>query len=289
MTTNASRPEEVRWPRFLKFDGSLHDPPGAARADEDLPDLAILRFNETNDAHEDLYTRACHGSDVARHARDEAGRLKAWAKKALDAWRTAQLEHPERRAWLPLMTLIALCLLALDSWAAYFAAEALGGDQRVTLLWAALFLVILGLLEAGLAWSAERHPKLFRLIAAGLVAFAVLLALLRFDFFAAVGTSAIAAVIGATVFTVCTVMFVAGGFAAVRYAETLGIWQSRRRARKAARTAADAEDTAARRAGERDRRIDAYLARMRPTLLGHTAGVHDIENKVRAHLLRESS
>lgn len=249
------------------------------------PDTHILRFNAMNEAHEYLYTLACHASDVARHAGKEALRLWALAKTERDAWRMAQLEHPERRAWLPLMAMIALILLALDSAAAYFAAEALGGDQQVTILWAALFLVILGLLEGGLSWTADRNRTVFRVIATGLVGFAVLLALLRFDFFAAVGITFLGATIGAIVFTVCTVMFVAGGFAVLRHAETVGIWQARRRVQRAARQAASADARAARRVAERDRRVDAYLGRMRPTLLGQAAGAQTIEDKVRAHLL----
>ena len=249
------------------------------------PDAVILRFNEDNLANEELYERARHASDVAYRARGNADGAQADAKRARDAWRTAQLEYPDRRAWLPLMSLIAVALLALDSWAAYFAAEALGGDQRATLLWAALFLVILGLLEGGLAWSAERNRKIFRLIALGLGTFAVLLALLRFGFFAAVGTGLVAAVIGAAAFTACTIMFVIGGFAAVRYAETMTIWQAHHHARKAARKAADADASARRRADERDRRVDAYVGRIRSTLLRDFAAAGDMENKVRAHML----
>ena len=253
------------------------------------PEVVILHFNEENEANEELYERARLATDIARRARDEADRSQAEAKKARGARRTAQLEHHDRRAWLPLMTGIALVLLVLDSWAAYFAAEALRGDQRVTLLWAALFLVILGLLEAGLAWSAERSKKTFRLIAAGLAVFAILLALLRFGFFADVGTGLVAALVGGCVFTICTIMFVAGGFVAIRYAETVTIWQARRRARKAAKKADAAEAVAYRRAAERDRRVDAYLGRLRSTLLREFPGAQDIETKVRAHMLGEPS
>jgi hypothetical protein len=251
------------------------------------PEAAILRFNEDDETNEELYESARLAADVARRTRQEAAQARAKAKKARGAWRTAQLEHHDRRAWLPLMTLIALALLGLDSWAAYFAAQALGGDQRVTLLWAALFLVILGLLEAGLAWSAERNKKVFRLIAVALAVFACLLALLRFGFFAAVGTGLIAAVVGACVFTVCTIGFVAGGFAAIRYAETVTIWLARCRARKAGKNAEAAEAVAYRRAAERDRRVDAYVGRIRPTLLRDFPGANDMETKIRMHMLGE--
>jgi hypothetical protein len=211
------------------------------------------------------------------------------ARKDRGAWRTAQLEHPERRAWLPMMLFVAAGLLALDSWAAYFAAEALGGDQRVTLLWAALFLVILGLFEVGLARSAERNRTIFRLTALGLGLFAVLLSILRFGFFVGVGTGPVAATVAAAVFTVCTVMFVVGGFAAVRYAETLETCKARRRARRSGKKAANAAAVADRRTAERDRGIDAYVGRIRAALLSEHGGAQALEDKVRAHLLGEPS
>jgi hypothetical protein len=187
-----------------------------------------------------------------RHG-DDVQDAEAVAKVAHEAWRAAQLEHPERRAWLPLMIIIAVLLLALDSWAAYFAAEALGGGQKVALLWTAQFLVILGLLEAGLAWSAERsNRKAFRLITLALGVFVIMLALLRFGFFDAVGTGLLAAVIGAAVFAACTSMFVIGGFVAIRRAETMEIWQARRRARKATRRAYGTTASARRRVGALD-------------------------------------
>jgi hypothetical protein len=119
--------------------------------------------------------------------------------------------------------------------------------------------------------------------------FAILLALLRFGFFAAVGTGVAGALVGACVFTVCTIMFVAGGFAAVRYAETMTIWQARRGARKAAKKARAAEAEADRRAAQRDRRVDAFLGRIRPTLLRDFLGAQDMEARVRAHMLGEPS
>jgi len=269
-----------------------HGPEGSRQsvtASPVRPEAVILRFNEEDEVNEELYESARLAADVARQKREEAGRFREWAKKARGARRTAQFEHPDRRAWLPAMTMIAVVLLGLDAGAAYFAAEALGGDQRVTLLWTALFLVILGLLEAGLAWSAERNKKLFRLAAAGLAGFAILLALLRFGFFFDVGTGLIPALAGACVFTACTIMFVAGGFAAIRYAETVTIWQARGRARKATKRAEAAEAEAYRSAAERDRRVGAYLGRIRPMLLRDFPGVHDLEAKVRAHMMGEPS
>ena len=115
-----------------------------------------------------------------------------------------------------------------------------------------------------------------------------MLALLRFGFFAAVGTGLVGALVGACVFTVCTIGFVAGGFAAIRYAETVTIWQARWRASKSGqerpRRLRRPPD---RRAAERDRRVDAYLGRIRPTLLRDFPGAQDMEARIRAHMLGE--
>jgi energy-converting hydrogenase Eha subunit C len=252
------------------------------------PEEVIWRFNQEHVANDELYERGRHSTDLANQAARNENEAKARAKQERDGWRTSQLEHPHRRAWLPWMVLIAVVLLGLDAWAAYFAAEALGNDQRSTLLWAGLFLVILGLLEAGLAWSAERSRRVFSLIALALAVFVILLALLRFGFFSTIGTGLLAAVVAAAVFTACTIIFVIGGFAAIRYAETLTIWQARRHARKAERQAADAAAAARRRAADRDRLVNAYIGRIRPTLLRQLGNARDMEDKVRAHMLGSS-
>jgi hypothetical protein len=275
MATNDLPREELREP------SDVTGPLGA--------DAVIRSFNEASETSEELYERAGHARDVAARARAHWEGLQEIARSARGALRTAQLEHPERRAWLPLMIVVALWLLALDSWAAYFAAEALGGDQRVTLLWAALFLVILALFEAGLARYADRNRTVFRLIALGLGLFAALLSILRFGFFEEVGTSPAAAAVAAAVFTVCTVMFVVGGFAAIRHAETPETYQARRRARNAEKKAAAAGALADRCAAERDRRIDAYIGRIRPALLCEHGGAQAMEDKVRAHLTGQRS
>lgn len=262
---------------------------GLPREPHDNTARVIVQFNDENPANEELYERGRHAADVARDAGDQEEEAKAGAKRARNVWRTAQLENPERRAWLPWMVVVAVVLLALDAWAAYFAAEALGNDQRSTLLWAGLFLVILGLLEAGLAWSAERSRRIFRLVAVALAAFVILLALLRFGFFDTVGTGMLAAILGAVVFTACTIIFVVGGFAAIRYAETLTIWQARRRASKAERRASAAAAVARRRAAERNRLVNAYVGRIRPTLLRDFGDTHEMEANVRAHMLGEAS
>jgi hypothetical protein len=198
------------------------------------PEVVIPAFNSEDETHAELFEWTRRAAGVARRAREESDRSRAGPKEARGAWRSAQLERHDHRAWLPLMTLVALALLGLDSWAAHFAAGALGSDQRVALLWAASFLVIVGCLGAGLAWSARRSKNVLRVIAAGLAVFASLLALLRFGFLA--GTGVVAAVARACVFTVCTMMIAAGGFAATPYPEAMTIWQGRRRSRRSAGT-----------------------------------------------------
>ena len=76
----------------------------------------IARFNDDNDANDELYENArlaCRRRAPGPRGRRPSSR--AGARKARGAWRTAQLEHHDRRGWLPLMTLIAVALLGLDS------------------------------------------------------------------------------------------------------------------------------------------------------------------------------
>jgi hypothetical protein len=194
----------------------------------------IVRFNEADSANEELYEKARRASDAASRARAEA-----W--EARDALRTAQLEHPERRWRLPLMSLIALVLFGCDSFAAFVTAQTFGLDQPSSLMMAAMLLAILGGLEVGLAWFAQRNRTAFRLLAFCLGTFTVLLGFVRFASFAATGAGTIAAMVGAALFATSATVFVIGGYAALRYTETLTIWQARRHARMAERKAAKAE------------------------------------------------
>jgi hypothetical protein len=139
--------------------------------------------------------------------------------------------------------------------------------------------------------SAERNKRAFRMITLALALFAVFLALLRFVFFAAIGTGLISSVISAVLFTGCTILFVWAGFLALRHSETVEIWRARCRDRKAARKADDADESAAREAAHRDRLIDAYLSRIRPSLLRTCTGsqITAVENDIRAHMIGESA
>ncbi len=100
VTTSTSRPDGLGWPVSFPPGGTGQDPPAAAQVTEGLPDTAIQLFKEMNDARAGLCVWTCHASDVARHAREEAGRRRGLAKKALDAWRTAQPPAPRLRTWL---------------------------------------------------------------------------------------------------------------------------------------------------------------------------------------------
>src|SRR5690242_14200801 len=93
------------------------------------PEAVIRAFNG-EDAHAELFESARHAADIVHRAHAESDRSCAVARKAHRAWRTAQLEHHDRRAWLPLMALTALIFLGLDLRAAYSAAVTLGGDQQ---------------------------------------------------------------------------------------------------------------------------------------------------------------
>ena len=101
----------------------------------------------------------------------------------------------------------------------------------------------------------------------------------------------IASVIGAALFTACTILFVWAGFLALRYCETVDIWRARCQDRNAARKADAAEDRAAGQAANRDRLTDAYLSRLRPSLLRSCTApqMAGVENDIRAHLAGEQA
>jgi len=267
--------------------------PGSPAQDEYPGDIvAIVRsFNSEHKAHEEQYGRTRQASDRTRRARDAAAAERQKAEDTHAGYLTAQAEHPERRGPLLVMVLAALVTLALDGFASYFAAESLGGDQQATFIWTGIFLAVLAILEGGLALSAERNKKAFRLITLALGMFATFLALLRFVFFSAIGGGPIASVIGAALFTACTILFVWAGFLALRYCETVDIWRARCQDRNAARKADAAEDRAAGQAANRDRLTDAYLSRLRPSLLRSCTApqMAGVENDIRAHLAGEQA
>jgi hypothetical protein len=284
-------------PNVRKINASAATPTtsrSAASAGGQAPPDAVTvirSFNGEHQANEEQYARVRQVSDAARRARADARAEQQKAAGAHAAYLTSQAEHPERRGPLLVMVIAALATLALDGYASYFAAESLGGDQQATLIWTGIFLVILAILEGGLALTAERNKKAFRLIAFALALFAIFLALLRFVFFSAVGGRPISSVIGAALFTGCTILFVWAGFLALRYSETVDIWKARYRDRSAARRAEAADERAARQAARRDRLIDAYLSRIRLSLLQTCTAPQIIatEEAIQAHLIGQAA
>jgi hypothetical protein len=230
---------------------------------------AVVRdFNAANQAHDRLWARTRHTADGVRRAIDEESRAREAARDAEDAHLAALAEHPHRRASLLQQVIIAACFIALDGVACWFAAQALGNAQLETLLWTALFLAVLAGGEVAMDYYSERSRPAWRLVLAALSAFVAGLGVLRFEYLATVGAvDASAALVGATLFTATTAGFVVIGYRALRAAETVHSWRARRCARRAARAAEAARNRLAAMVAERNRYIDAYLSRIRRTLL----------------------
>ncbi len=164
----------------------------------------------------------------------------------------------------------------------------MGNDQLETVLWAGLFLATLAGGEVALDHYSERSRSAWRLLAGGLAAFVTGLGVLRFLFPDTVGTDgAIAALVGAVLFTAATAGFVLIGYRALRAAETFRAAQARLRARTAAREAKVAAARLASAAAQRDRLVDAYLSRIRVSLL-KTCTMSELplmEAAIRLHLI----
>jgi hypothetical protein len=252
---------------------------------------AVRAFNAANRQHEDLWSRIQHAVDAVRHGREEAQEAAAEADDTHAAHQAIQAENPERRAPRPRQLMLAGVTVALDAVACDFAAQAIGNGQLETLAWTALFLAVLAGGEFALDHChRERHRKLWRMIAGGLAGFTVGLGVLRFTYLATVGTdSPLAALVGAGLFTVATMVFVSAGYWALRGSETSAAAKARRRARKAANQESAANDRVTRCLAQRDRLADAYLVRIKAVLLQtHPAGdLPRLEAQVRAHLLGE--
>lgn len=254
------------------------DSPAATRAQrsgQPMPDVMaeIISFNSENDAHEDLWSRT-------RQATDQVGRAELAARQADTKWANADLSHkslaaeyPERSASRPRQWIIAAGALALDAVACYFAAEPLGGSPAQTLLWALLFLALLGAGEFTLDLYRDTHPVLWRWTAAALGVFVGLLGVLRFWFLAAVGSEGlVTAVAGAFLFTMATAGFVVIGYRALRAAETSQAWRARRQVRTCRKTAEAAHRRVERLKLRCDRLAGAYLGRIRTRLIKNCSG-----------------
>lgn len=269
--------------------GALPDAPGQG---PDLPDVAedIREFNASNKAHEDLWARAHQAGDMVRRSGVDDQTAQQAAQEAHDFHLAVQAEHPQRRASLLQQVIIAALTVALDGVACWFAAQALGNGQLETLLWAGLFLAMLAGGEVALDYYSDRNRKAWQLLALGLAAFVAGLGVLRFLFLDTVGIDGlIAALVGATLFTAATAAFLMIGYRALRAAETPRAWKARRRARRVGRDAAAASARLATCVAARDRLVDAYLARIRISLLKKctSSEMPVLEAALRAHLTGE--
>ena len=264
------------------------DHPPGSRPPEVMPE--ILACNSASKAQEELWARTRQAADIASHAAAAARSADAEQDEAEIEYQTAQAEHPERSAPRPRQWLIAAGALALDGLACYFAAEALDADQRQTLAWAVLFLALLGVAEVMLDHFCDGHRAAWRAIALAVGGFIALLGVLRYSFLATVGAAGlIAALAGASLFTVATAGFVIIGYRALRAAESGPAWQARRRASARGRAAAAAHRRLARQLAIRDRLARAYLSQIRKRL-AHTCTASQLpalEQAVWAHLVGE--
>ena len=264
--------------------------PRRSPENSDDPIAHVRSLNQEHTAHEELYIRTRQASDSADRAHRGALVARANAQDAHKAYLTSQAEEPDRRAPLLQQAAIASGTLSFDAVACYFAAEALGSDELQTCLWAALFLATLATAEIALDRYAERSRKIWRTIAAGLLLFVSGLAILRFVYFDVVSAGGpIAALVGAFLFSVFTIGFVAAGYRALRAAETIQTWKAHRRARQADKEAGAKTARAAQLVASRDRLADAYLAILRPRLLRSCtrAQLQGVEEAVRRHLIGE--
>ncbi len=259
----------------------------AKRPAQEVKEL-ILDFNRLSKAHEDLYSRTRHETDLVNQSVIAARNADSERDAADRDHKTAQAEEPERRAPRPRQWLFAAAALCLDAAACYFAAEALGGSQPETIAWAALFLAVLGSGELMLDHFSDRHRVVWRWVAVVLGVFIMLLGLLRYSFLATVGAEGLlAALAGASLFSLATAGFVIIGYRALRAAESGKTWRARRLLRSRERAAAAAHGKLARQIAHRDGLASAYLSRIRLRLIevGTVTPLRQMEQAVRTHLL----
>ncbi len=275
-----------------------HDPPRPPEAPRSGQPLwagglqdatsAVRAFNNANRAHEDLWSRVRHATDIVRHARHEVADAESLAADADAAHRLIRAEHQDRGAPRVRQLLLAGLTIALDGLACNFAAQALGGGPRETLVWTVLFLAVLAAGELALDVYQERQRRaVWRLLAGGLGAFVAMLGALRYSFLITVGTEGpVTAVIGAALFTAVTTCLVLLGYRALRAAETAAAWKARRRKLALERKARAARGTVQAQIARRDRLADAYLSQLRTSLLQSCTAsqLAAMEHAVRMHL-----
>lgn len=227
----------------------------------------IRTVNASHTALADLWSRIRRAADAARRSRDVARRATETAQQASLGHQLIQAEQPGRTAPLPRQLALALVTVLLDGVACYFAAQALDGDQRDTLIWTVLFLAVLGFGE----WSLDHchDVRFWRWIVAGLSLFVILLGALRLSYLVLTEPGGpVPALAGAAIFTIATAAFLVLGYRALRAAETSQAWRARRQARAAIRrqlaacAKADADTDLC------ERLAANYLAEVRHWLLG---------------------
>ena len=248
---------------------------------------SIRRFNASNRAHEDLWTRTHQAGDAVRGAAREREAAVSRARQARDFHLAVQAEYPRRTAPLIRQVLVAGATITLDWVACWFAAQALSGGRTETLVWSVLFLAILAAGEVGLDHYSERGRRAWLLLVAGLASFAAGLGVLRFLYLATVVTAgAAAAVVGAALFTIATAGFLVIGYRTLRAAERIPCWQARRWSRQADRVTAAADRRVARLLRERNRLVDAYVSRIRVDLVKtySACSLLRLEAALRSHL-----
>ena len=252
----------------------------------DIADF-VVPFNASNQAHEDLWTRACQAGDAVRRSVHDRDGAQLRARHARSFHLAVQAEYPHRRSPLPQQVFVAASTLALDGVACWFAAQALGNGQVETLLWTLLFLAVLAGGEVSLDYYSERGGRTWRLLVTGLVAFVTGLGILRFLYLSTVGAvGAAAALVGAALFTTATAGFLVIGYRALRAAEKPPAWQARKWSRQADREVAAASRRVSRLLRERNRLVDAYISRIRGDLLGKCPSdqLPQLEAALREHL-----
>jgi hypothetical protein len=265
------------------------DPPDGQPRMTTSADIAelVIPFNASNQAHEDLWTRACQAGDAVRRSVHDRDGAQLRARHARSFHLAVQAEYPHRRSPLPRQVFVAASTLALDGVACWFAAQALGNGQVETLLWTLLFLAVLAGGEVSLDHYSERGGRPWRLLVTGLMAFVIGLGILRFLYLSAVGAvGAAAALVGAALFTTATAGFLVIGYRALRAAEKPPAWQARKWSRQADREVAAASRRVSRLLRERNRLVDAYISRIRGDLLSKCSSgqLPQLEAELREHL-----
>ena len=156
--------------------------------------------------------------------------------------------------------------------------------------WTALFLAVLAFGEIGLDYYSELGGRPWRTVAAALITFVAGMGVLRFLYLATVGaTGVITALVGAALFTAATAGFLVIGYRALRAAEKFTAWQARRSATQARREVVAAEHRMHRLQRDHDRLTDAYVNRIRSSLLDRCPAdqLSKLEMALRKHLAGE--